>query len=308
MTSTVEAYRRSMIDFAGQPTLAVWYARAELQSGLPNLKKMLPKAARSATRAVVNKSLTRDHTQALTKVTEVHEGQRRFLSRPPILVPIRDLAGQRADELEAWLEGLLPLYRESLPSDRRVLLDSFRLVDMARKVVGVGSVGTRAWLLLLLDDAGEPLLLQAKEAGPSVLAAHLPGPAVDHQGRRVVEGQRLMQASSDHMLGWQRTEGVDGVSRDFYVRQFHDWKGGYDVEGLDVDTLGMLATMCAWTLARAHARSGDRATIAAYLGTTDEFDRAMAEFAVAYADKNDRDHASLAEAARSGRVPVVHGL
>lgn len=185
--STVGAHRHSMIDFAGQPTLTVWYARAELQPGLPNLKKLLPKAARSATRKVVAKASSRDHARALTKVTEVYDGAPRFRSRPPIMVPIRDLPGHPATELETWLEGLLELYRESLPSsERRVLLGSFRLVDMARRAVGVGSVGTRAWLLLLLDDAGEPLLLQAKEAVASVLAAHLPGPTVDHQGRRAV--------------------------------------------------------------------------------------------------------------------------
>lgn len=316
--AAVRAYRRSMAQFAGQSALEVWYARAELQPGLPRLKEALPKSARSATRKVVTKSRGRDSLQALGKLTTVEDGRHRFLSEPPLLVPVRDLAPELAEDLEEWLDRILEQYRDSLQADRRVLLDRFRVVDLARKAVGVGSVGTRAWLFLLLDESGDPLFLQAKEAAPSVLAAHLPGPPLGNQGQRVVEGQRLMQASSDIMLGWQRTAGVDGVERDFYVRQFRDWKGGFEIEALDDKTLELLAQACGWTLARAHARSGDRRDIAAYLGAGEtgadgdgdggEFDEAVADFAVAYADKNDHDHAALATAVESGRVPVTRDV
>ena len=316
--AAVRAYRQSMAQFAGQSALEVWYARAELQPGLPRLKEVLPKSARSATRKAVSKSRGRDALQALGKLTTVEDGRPRFRSEPPLLVPVRDLAPELAEDLEQWLDRILGQYRESLQADRRVLLDRFRVVDLARKAVGVGSVGTRAWLFLLLDESMDPLLLQAKEAAPSVLAAHLPGPPLGNQGQRVVEGQRLMQASSDIMLGWQRTLGVDGIERDFYVRQFRDWKGGFEIEAIDDQTLELLARGCGWTLARAHARSGDRRDIAAYLGSGEtgadgdgdggEFDEAVADFAVAYADKNDTDHAALSAAVESGRVPATHDL
>jgi uncharacterized protein (DUF2252 family) len=306
--AAVSAYRRSMAEFAASPTMGVWYARAELQPGLPRLKEILPKASRSAAKKVVDKSLTRDSAHALAKLTTMETGERRFISNPPLIVPVRELAPDRVDALNEWLERLLDQYRSSLQSDRRVLMDRFKPVDLARKTVGVGSVGTRAFLLLLHDEMGEPLLLQAKEAVASVLAQHSPAPGPDNQGQRVVEGQRLMQASSDLLLGWQRTEGEDGVLRDYYVRQFHDWKGGYEIEGLDVDTLQMLAQACGWTLARAHARSGDRHALAANLGESDDFDQAVADFAVSYADKNERDHAALEAAAESGRIPVTRGL
>ncbi|GAA5030135.1 DUF2252 domain-containing protein [Terrabacter aeriphilus] len=305
VVQAVDAYRRSMADFAGRSTLEVWYAHVELQPGLPQLKKALPKPARSSARKVVTASRGRDSTRAARKLTVTVDGQPRFRSDPPLLVPIRELAPDRVAALGEWLDRLLDQYRESLQSDRRVLLDRFRLVDVARKAVGVGSVGTRAWLLLLLDEGGEPLVLQAKEAVRSVLADHAPAVGPGNEGQRVVEGQRLMQASSDLLLGWQRTAGDDGVTRDYYVRQFHDWKGGYDVESLDADNLELLARIAAWTLARAHARSGDRRALAAYLGDTLEFAEAVADFAEAYADKNERDHAALAAAAAEGRVPVA---
>ncbi|GAA2017719.1 DUF2252 domain-containing protein [Terrabacter terrae] len=318
---TVRAYRRSMAEFAGQSALEVWYARAELQPGLPRLMKELPKAARAATAKVVSKSRGRDAAHAVAKLTRSEFGQRRFVSDPPILVPLRELAPELAEDLTKLLSQLLEQYRSSLQPDRRVLLDRYQLVDMARKAVGVGSVGTRAWLLLLTDELGNPLLLQAKEAAESVLAPHLPWPALDNQGRRVVEGQRLMQASSDILLGWQRVTGVDGVERDFYLRQFRDWKGGFEIETLDPATMARLSEACAWTLARAHARSGDPRDIALYLatppgptppdGVSDAgavFDEAVADFAVAYADQNERDHAELAAAVDSGRLPAVHDL
>ncbi|WP_374967836.1 DUF2252 domain-containing protein [Terrabacter sp. BE26] len=319
---TVSAYRRSMAEFAGQSALEVWYARAELQPGLPRLQKELPKSAREAAMKVVGKSRGRDAAHAVAKLTRSEFGQRRFVSDPPILVPVRELAPELAEDLTTLLGRLLELYRSSLQPDRRVLVDRYQVVDMARKAVGVGSVGTRAWLLLLADELGNPLLLQAKEAAESVLAPHLPSPPLDNQGRRVVEGQRLMQASSDILLGWQRVAGIDGVARDFYVRQFRDWKGGFEIETLDAATMARLGEVCAWTLARAHARSGDPRDIAIYLetppGPTEAggtgadagaaFDEAVADFAVAYADQNERDHAELAAAVEAGRLSAVHDV
>jgi hypothetical protein len=318
----VRAYRQSIADFAGQSALEVWYARAELQPGLPRLSKALPKSARATSKKVVSKSRQKDAAHAVAKLTTPEFGQRRFVSDPPLLVPVRELAPDMADDLTKLLDLLLEHYRESLQPDRRVLIDRFQMVDMARKAVGVGSVGTRAWLLLLVDELGNPLMLQAKEATESVLAAHLPFPPLDNQGRRVVEGQRLMQASSDILLGWQRVTGVDGVERDFYVRQFRDWKGGYEVETLDAATLELLGKGCAWTLARAHARSGDPRDIAQYLSTPPgpiptngavggpgaAFDEAVADFAVAYADQNERDHAELMAAVESGRLAASANL
>lgn len=328
---TARAYRFAVAEFAAQSALEVWYARAELQPGLPRLMKELPKSARATTRKVVTKSRQRDAAHAVAKLTAAEFGQRRFVSDPPLLVPVRELAPELAEDLTKLLDQLLVEYRASLQPDRRVLLDRFAVVDMARKAVGVGSVGTRAWLLLLVDELGNPLLLQAKEAAESVLAAHLPWPALDNQGRRVVEGQRLMQASSDILLGWQRVTGIDGVERDFYVRQFRDWKGGYEIETLDPATLARLGEACAWTLARAHARSGDPRDIALYLATKPGpaeaagaagapcapgaagapgavFDESVADFAVAYADQNERDHAALVAAVESGRLPATENL
>lgn len=320
--AAVRSYRQSMAQFAAQPALEVWYARAELQPGLPRLMKALPKSARATTRKVVSKSRAKDAAHAVAKLTASEFGQQRFVSDPPLLVPARELAPELADDLKQLLDLLLVQYRESLQPDRRVLIDRFQVVDMARKAVGVGSVGTRAWLLLLVDELANPLLLQAKEAAESVLAAHLPWPALDNQGRRVVEGQRLMQASSDILLGWQRVTGFDGVERDFYVRQFRDWKGGYEIETLDAATLSLLGQVCAWTLARAHARSGDPRDIARYLDTRPEqvgadqtadgpgavFDEAVGDFAVAYADQNERDHAALVAAVESGRLQATENL
>jgi len=205
------------------------------------------------------------------------------------------------DDVEATIAD----YRESLTDERRFLFDRFRVVDVARRVVGVGSVGTRCWIVLLAGrDEHDPLLLQVKEAGQSVLATV---PA-EHEGRRVVVGQRLMQAVSDIFLGWQRTPGFDGRARDFYVRQLRDWKGAVDAEEMEPGGMRDYAALCGWTLARAHARSGDRIAIGAYLGGSDVFDRAIAKFATAYADQNERDYQALADAAKSGRITAEHGL
>ena len=201
-------------------------------------------------------------------------------------------------------------YGRTLPHDLRALLEGFRSVDLARKVVGVGSVGTRCWVLLLLGrDQHDPLFLQIKEAEASVLEPLLGRSRFANHGRRVVEGQRLMQAASDIFLGWIRTkETLDGELRDFYVRQFWDWKSSVDIETILPRGLDAYAVACGWTLARAHARSGDRIAIAAYLGKSDSFDRAIAAFAAAYADLNERDHEALVEAVRAGRVTATEGV
>jgi uncharacterized protein (DUF2252 family) len=300
--TAVRSYRQTMHVFAEQSALEVWYARAELQPGLPELRKRLPKSAFASTEAMILKSRSRDSGQALVKLTTSEGGERRFISDPPLIVPFRELVSDAAAEVSDWSDRLIGHYRESLQSDRRELFNAFHLVDIARKAVGVGSVGTRAWILLFLDDIGSPLILQGKEAVRSVLEPYAPGPGWDNEGQRVVEGQRLMQASSDLFLGWQRTEGDGGILRDYYVRQFRDWKGSFDVDHATLEMLDLLGQLCSWTLARAHARSGDRAAIATYLGETDEFDHAVAAFAAAYADKSERDHAALLEASRSGRV------
>jgi hypothetical protein len=207
-------------------------------------------------------------------------------------------------ELEATIRELIRGYSETLPSERRALLEQFEFVDMARKVVGVGSVGTRCWIILMLGrDERDPLLLQVKEAGPSVLAEYVGASVYDNQGQRVVAGQRMMQATGDIFLGWQRnSKGIDGAVRDFYVRQLYDWKGIAVAEQMIPNDMKIFGELCGHTLARAHARSGDRIAIAEYLGSGDVFDQALAPFAEAYADQNERDHAALVDAIRTGRV------
>jgi uncharacterized protein (DUF2252 family) len=238
------------------------------------------------------------------------DGRVRFRRDPPLIVPIEDiLPADRVQDTEAEMTRLLAGYRRSLTADRRHLLDGYRVVDMARKVVGVGSVGTRAWVILLHGrDTGDPLVLQAKEAEDSALAPYAGASGFDNQGQRVVEGQRLMQAASDILLGWHRVEGVDGVRRDFYVRQLWDGKFSPDVETMAADRLTAYVRACAWTLARGHARSGDRVAIAAYLGKCDVFDVAMVAFARDYADQNERDYAALEAAVRAGLIEIRPGL
>ena len=225
-------------------------------------------------------------------------------------MPLDDLTTPaEAAEVRAHMGDLLDAYAQSLPDDRRHLFHQYRLVDLARKVVGVGSVGSRAWVLLLEGrDERDPLILQAKEAVRSVLEPYAGVSAYEQQGHRVVEGQRLMQAASDILLGWQQVTGPDGVCRDFYLRQLWDGKGSADLETMDAGKLRVYARMCGWTLARAHARSGDRTAIASYLGAGNVFDEAIADFAAAYADQNERDVAALQAAADSGRLTVERGV
>jgi uncharacterized protein (DUF2252 family) len=295
-------YQDAMRGFAGQGNLAVWYARVSVTE----LRRLLAddidaKEGKRFDRAIA-KAMGRDHLRSVATLTHVVDGVRRIVSDPPLLVPVAELAPEVArDELEESMQNLLWDYADSLAPGHRELARSYSFVDMARKVVGVGSVGTRCWVVLMRgrDDA-DSLLLQVKEAQPSVIAAHLGLPRQRHEGLRVVTGQRVMQAASDMFLGWQRAMGLDGRIRDFYVRQLHDWKGSASIEDMTAKRLRLYAEVCAWTLARAHARSGDRIAIAAYLGDDEEFAQAVVTFADSYAEVNARDHARFGEAVRTG--------
>jgi uncharacterized protein (DUF2252 family) len=303
--ATVRSYREAIRSFAAMRALDVWYARLDAGAILERVGDRLGQDARKNFTKQIAKARTKDSLRAYSKLTSVVDGKQRIIADPPLIVPIEDLApGADGTAIEDEIKELLRTYRASLPRDRRRLAESFRYGHLARKVVGVGSVGTRAWIVLLLGrDDQDPLFLQVKEAQASVLEPST-GPGRDkNQGQRVVEGQRLMQASSDIMLGWLRVErGLDGQQRDFYVRQLWDWKVSPDLERMRPSVAAAYGQLCGWTLARAHARSGDGIAIAAYLGSGDAFDRALAEFASAYADQNERDYRALTAAVDSGAV------
>jgi uncharacterized protein (DUF2252 family) len=263
-----------------------------------------------ASQDMVAKARSRDSTRVLSKRASTIEGELRIVADPPVIVPIEDLAlpGTPWEDPAPEIKSLLASYRRTL-SQHHHPLEEYRYVHAARKVVGVGSVGTRCYILLLVGrDDRDPLFLQVKEAQPSVLERFLGPSGYPHAGQRVVAGQRLMQAATDAFLGWQRIDGMDGVTRDYYVRQFHDWKGSADLERMRVPGATLYSRICGATLARAHARWGDRIAIAAYLGTGSGFDRAIARFAVAYADQTERDHAAFAAAVASGRLPARTGV
>ena len=307
----VAEYRRRIREAAELRNLDVWYSHVAVDQLLEQLKANANAKAVAKAQANIAKARTRDNLQVFAKLTHEVDGSRRIVSDPPLIVPIEDLLppGGERDDVEGEMRGILRSYRRTLESDRRHLLENFGYVHMARKVVGVGSVGTRAWILLLLGrDGQDPLFLQAKEAQESVLERFVGTSRYDSHARRVVAGQRLMQAVSDIFLGWQRVEGYDGQPRDFYVRQLRDWKGSADVDTMPLATMKLYAQICAAALARAHARSGDRIAIASYLGNGDTFDRAIADFSAAYADQNERDYEALAAAVKSGRVAAQSGL
>jgi uncharacterized protein (DUF2252 family) len=297
VTDAAREYRTAMSQFATMSNLDVWYSRLDLAAWLDTLRSLSPDGAKRVEKKAA-KAEKRTNLQALRKLTQRVDGEVRFRSDPPLLVPITELhVGLDHDEGIEFLRDRLRTYRHSLPHDRRRLLERYRLVDLARKVVGVGSVGTRCWVALMLGrDDDDPLLLQVKEAVPSVLEEHAGRSPYANHGQRVVEGQRLLQTSSDIMLGWAHSEGLDGVNADYYVRQLWDWKTSADVESMPPFELSGYARMCAWTLARAHAVSGDPIAIAAYLGTSDKFDQAVADFAVSYADQNQRDFEAVSAA------------
>ena len=302
--TAAEAYRSAMREFAGMGNLQVWYSRLTASDIAERWGDQVGKKGMRTFQQRIAKATTKDSVSATNKLTHVVDGELRIVSDPPLLMSLADLMeGRDQVAISQAVRAGLRTYGRSLAGDRRTLLGQYRYVDMARKVVGVGSVGTRAWIVLLRGVDGEdPLMMQLKEARHSVLAPYAGKSKYANQGQRVVEGQRLMQASSDIFLGWHRGALVDDTTRDFYVRQLWDWKVSSDVERTTAANLTILGQMCGWTLARAHARSGDRVAIAAYLGRGTPFAEAMAGFAEAYADRNERDYELFADAARTGRV------
>jgi uncharacterized protein (DUF2252 family) len=303
LLQVTRTYRESMRDFAALRNLEVWYARFDIEAALAEVEHDDPTEVKRV-RKGVDKARSKDSLRALEKLTETVDGEIRFRSEPPLLVPGQELVpAEDGRSILEMLQGVLDAYRDTLPPDRQVLLDGYRFRQIARKVVGVGSVGTRAWAILLTgSDDDDPLFLQAKEAEASVLEPYAGASRYRSHGRRVVEGQRLMQAASDIFLGWCPATGLDGRHRDFYVRQLWDWKRSAEIERLSPTGLDVYARMCGRTLARAHARSGDRIAIGAYLGAGDSFDQAIAEFSEGYAEQNLRDHQALLDAIDSGRV------
>jgi uncharacterized protein (DUF2252 family) len=308
VAGTVAEYRTAMARFGAMTNLDVWYAHLDVQSALADL------GPHGSAGVVVQteKSLSRARSSGnAAKLTHMVDGEPRIVADPPLVVPIDDLAqGSERDDMFDALHEQLRSYRHSLEYDRRVLLEQFRVTDFARKVVGVGSVGMRAWIALLLGlDGRDRLLLQLKEADESVLEEFLGPSEFKNHAERVVAGQRLMQASSDIFLGWLHLEsGPGGRPVDFYVRQLRDWKGSLDIEQMTPKGMAQYGRFCAWALARAHARSGDRIAIAAYLGCGSRFDRALVEFSHAYAEQNERDYEALIAAARSGRITAEEGV
>ncbi len=300
----VRSYREHMHRYARMRLMDVWYARSDAAQIKAVAAEHLHARGRRRLDRSLAKARGRDSLQAYGRLSTVIGGERRIAADPPLLVPLGDLLPEvERAVLEEKITSLLLRYRASLRSDRRHLLSQFTPVDMARKVVGVGSVGTRCWIVLLLGrDDTDPLFLQAKEADTSVLAPHLGDTEFATQGERVVAGQRLMQSAGDILLGWERVEGIDGAQRDFYLRQLRDWKLVPDATRMTPKAMRLFGALCGGTLARAHARSGDRIAIASYLGGSDSFDRAVAAFAERYADQNERDHQALLDAVRRGRV------
>ena len=307
----VSEYRRAMRDFAGMKTLEVWYARASVS----DLKHLLraqatPREIKQFDKTIA-KGNRKDSARAFAKLAVSGDDGPHIVADPPLIVPIEQFGKAEAQRLHQSARRILDSYLRSLPGDRRRLMERYRYGDLARKVVGVGSVGTRVWVLLLLGrDSSDPLFLQAKEAQRSVLEPFVGRSRFRNQGQRVVEGQRLMQAAGDIFLGWLRgAQGLDdGEPRDFYVRQLWDSKTSADIGTMRPSAMSLYARLCAWTLARAHARSGDSIAIAGYLGSGDAFDRAIAAFAEDYADQNERDYAALLGAIGDGRVVAREGL
>jgi uncharacterized protein (DUF2252 family) len=307
VTAVAEAYRTAMGEFAQQQLLNVWYAHLDVEDMIEEARSHAKAKKVRAADAMLAKARTRDSMQDLAKLTTIVDGRRRIISDPPTIVPVEEVFSDvQAEETYDLIHGMLTRYRRSLPSSRRYLSEQFTLEQAARKVVGVGSVGTRAWIALM-HAGDDPLFLQAKEAQPSVLSDYCGRSQYSNQGERVVAGQHLMQAESDIFLGWTHISGADGVDRDYYIRQLRDWKFSIPIDQMRPKEMAVYGDRCGWTLARAHARSGDRVALAAYLGDSDTFDKAIADFAEAYADQNERDYAVFQEAVRQGRVEAVSG-
>jgi len=309
--ATVAEYRSAMRGFAEMTNLQVWYSSIDIDVLFQERRKELTAGQAKRTEATLAKARTKDSMRAFSKLTEIVDGEPRIISDPPLIVPVEELAeGIEYNELQKWLRSMIRSYQTTLATDHSRLLDQYRLTHFARKVVGVGSVGTRAWIALFIGrDMGDPLFLQVKEAQESVLEPYLGKSEYPNHGKRVVAGQRLMQAASDMFLGWKHIkQGLDGQERDFYVRQLHDWKGSANVETMAPGGMRLYGELCGWTLARAHARSGDRIGIASYVGAGNTLDQALATFAETYADQNERDYQALVEAVRNDRLQAITGL
>ena len=309
--ATVAEYRSAMRGFAEMTNLQVWYSSIDIDVLFQERRKELTAGQAKRTEATLAKARTKDSMRAFSKLTEIVDGEPRIISDPPLIVPVEELAeGIEYNELQKWLRSMIRSYQTTLATDHSRLLDQYRLTHFARKVVGVGSVGTRAWIALFIGrDMGDPLFLQVKEAQESVLEPYLGKSEYPNHGKRVVAGQRLMQAASDMFLGWKHIkQGLDGQERDFYVRQLHDWKGSANVETMAPGGMTLYGELCGWTLARAHARSGDRIGIASYVGAGNTLDQALATFAETYADQNERDYQALVEAVRNDRLQAITGL
>jgi hypothetical protein len=304
------SYRRALAEFAAMRDLQIWYLRLD-QAAMARRwgAEAGPRLTKSFQRTL-SKAQSKDHLAALAKLTVEVDGQLRFVDNPPLIMPAESVfTDVYSRQTVGHLYDSLTQYRQTLSGDRQRLLDKYDFVDLARKVVGVGSVGTRCWVALFVGrDNGDPLFLQIKEAEAAVGEPFLGGSEYPHHGQRVVEGQRLMQGASDIFLGWDRFTGEDGVTRHFYLRQLWDGKGSAVVDSMDPDALGLYAQMCGWTLARAHARSGDAIAMTAYLGSGNRFDRAMSQFAASYADQNERDFDALKAAIASGSVQAEMGV
>lgn len=303
-------YRAAMTTFSTMASTDVWYAHVDVEDVLAQVKPEMEPVQYRLLIQDLTKARTRDSVQASSKLTRMVDGNPRIISDPPLTVPVFELTSKA--EAEQSVRSMLEVirgYRSTLSSDRQHLLGQYRFVDLARKVVGVGSVGTGAWILLFLGrDNSDPLVLQAKEAEESVLERFVGSSEYHSHGERVVSGERLMQAASDIFLGWHRIRERDGKDHDYYVRQFRDWKWSPDVTAMPASTMKVWGRLCAWTLAHGHARSGDCIAITAYIGQSDTFDRAMASFAEAYADQTERDYAVFSKAVKAGRVVAVTGV
>jgi|HubBroStandDraft_6_1064221.scaffolds.fasta_scaffold52917_2 uncharacterized protein (DUF2252 family) len=311
LVNAIGRYRQAMLTFAGMNDLDVWYARADVDQLRVELKSALTGRLRKALDKGIARARTRDSMQAVGKLTRVVDGRRRIIADPPLIMPISDLLPEQEESagLEDMLPDLLAEYCRTLREDSATLLSRFQYADLARKVVGVGSVGTRCWVLLMVGVDDSPLFLQVKEAEQSVLSRFTEPSTYHNEGQRVVVGQRFTQASSDLFLGWFRMDvGLDGKRHDYYVRQLRDWKLSVDIAGMSPGWMRRYGGLCGWTLARAHARTGDRVAIAAYLGGATVFEEAIADFAASYADLNERDYQKLKNAASSGRITVQRGL
>jgi uncharacterized protein (DUF2252 family) len=304
----VRSYRTAMREFSSMSMLEVWYQHLDLDDLLPRFRSLLDRKKTPSVWRAIAKARAHDHLQAFDKLARVVDGECRIVSAPPLIVPVEEImVGVDAVVVSETLQTLIGSYQRTLLPNQQHLLGQYRLAHLARKVVGVGSVGTDAWILLLLDGRGSPLFLQVKEAEASVLEEFASKSEFSNHGQRVVVGQRLIQEASDIFLGWDRFRWRGG-ERDFYIRQLKDWKGSVDVAGMTAAGMALWGQMCGWTLARAHARTGDRLAIAAYLGGSDAVDRAISAFAVAYAEQNDRDYRALSEAVASGRLTAHTGL